>query len=51
MQFVTNGEKQFKAFSINLNVRHANGMTHFDLAVHNEKLWGFEFKKMKKIMI
>ena len=23
---------QFKAFSINLNVQHVNGMTHFDLA-------------------
>ena len=25
---------QFKAFSINLNTRHVNGMTPFDLPVH-----------------
>ena len=25
---------QFKTFSINFNVQHVNGMTHFDLAVH-----------------
>ena len=25
---------QFKAFSINLNARHVNGMTPFDLAAH-----------------
>ena len=25
---------QFKTFSINLNARHVNGMTPFDLAVH-----------------
>ena len=28
---------QFKAFSINLNVQHVNGMTHFDLAIHSGK--------------
>ena len=27
-----------KAFSINLNVQHVNGMTHFNLAVHSGKL-------------
>ena len=26
---------QFKAFIINLNAQHVNGMTHFDLAVHD----------------
>ena len=25
---------EFKAFSINLNAQHLNGMTLFDLAVH-----------------
>ena len=29
---------QFKAFIINLNALHVNGMTHFDLAVHDGKL-------------
>ena len=29
---------QFKAFSINLNAQHVNGMTHFDLAVQLGKL-------------
>ena len=27
-------DQQFKAFSINLNTQHVNGMTPFDLAVH-----------------
>ena len=31
---------QFKTFSINLNVQHVNGMTLFDLAVHNVRLLG-----------
>ena len=25
---------QFKAFSINLNAQHVNGMTHFDFSLH-----------------
>ena len=29
---------QFKAFSINLNTRHVNGMIPFDLAVQSGKL-------------
>ena len=28
----------FKAFSINLNAQHVNGMTHFDLTLHCGKL-------------
>ena len=28
----------FKAFSINLNAQHVNGMTHFDLAFKVEKM-------------
>ena len=27
-------DDQFKAFSINLNAQHVNGMTPLDLAVH-----------------
>ena len=30
--------KQIKAFSINLNTRHVNGMTPFNLAVQSGKL-------------
>ena len=30
---------QFKAFIINLNAQHVNGMTHFDLVVHGGKLY------------
>ena len=30
--------KQIKAFSINLNTRHVNGMTPFDLAIQSGKL-------------
>ena len=29
---------QFKAFGINLNIRHVNGMTPFNLAVQSGKL-------------
>ena len=29
---------QFKAFSINLNAQHVNGMTPFDLSVHYVRL-------------
>ena len=29
---------QFKTLSINLNVPHENGMTHFDLATNSGKL-------------
>ena len=29
---------QFKAFSINLNAQHVNGMTHFDWAVPSETM-------------
>ena len=28
---------QFKAFSINLNAQHVNGMTHFNLALYSGK--------------
>ena len=28
---------QFKTFSINLNVQHVNGMTHFNLALFSGK--------------
>ena len=31
--------KQFKAFSINLNTQHVNEMTPFDLAVH---MYGYQ---------
>ena len=29
------GNDQFKTFGINLDTQHVNGMTHFDLTVHN----------------
>ena len=32
---------QFKAFIINLNAQHVNGMTHFDLVVHGGKLYAY----------
>ena len=34
---------QFKAFSIDLNTRHMNGMTPFDLAVHVRLLGTLEY--------
>ena len=34
---------QFKAFSINLNAQHVNGMTHLNLAVHSGKLDTLEY--------
>ena len=37
------GVVELKAFSINLNVQHVNGMTHFDLAVHSGKLDTLEY--------
>ena len=37
------GVVELKAFSINLNVQHVNGMTHFDLTVHSGKLDTLEY--------
>ena len=43
---------QFKTFSINLNAQHVNGMTHFDLALHNVRLWDtLEYTVVQKCSI
>ena len=37
------GIVELKAFSINLNAQHVNGMTHFDLTVPSGKLDTLEY--------
>ena len=40
--------QQFKAFSINLNAQHVNGMTHSDLALHVRLLDTLKYVQIDK---
>ena len=42
---------QFKAFGINLNAKHVNGMTHLDFTLLSERLLGTLSKDHQEVHI